>query len=84
VTYGGGSGIGYQDGWEYTFHIPTQEEVDQTLALMEVARPVTSGTDEVYSIISEEAEAYFKGQKTVDEVADIIQSRVKIYVSENS
>jgi hypothetical protein len=38
----------------------------------------------VYSIISEEAEAYFKGQKTVDEVADIIQSRVKIYVSENS
>jgi ABC-type glycerol-3-phosphate transport system substrate-binding protein len=84
ITIGGGGGVGYQDGWSYTYRTPTQEEVDQVLALMEVARPMGSAGDEIYNIINEEAEAYFKGQKSVDEVADIIQSRVKIYVSENS
>ena len=34
------------------------------------------------NIITEEAEAYFKGQKTLNEVADIIQSRATIYVNE--
>ncbi len=36
------------------------------------------------NIITEECESYFAGQKTAEEVADIIQSRTKIYVSENS
>jgi ABC-type glycerol-3-phosphate transport system substrate-binding protein len=40
--------------------------------------------DAVYNIIKEEAEAYFVGQKTLDEVVDIIQSRVEVYVSENN
>lgn len=34
-------------------------------------------------IISEEAQAFFKGDKSVDEVCDIIQSRVSTYVNEN-
>mgnify|MGYP000010603797 FL=1 len=34
------------------------------------------------NIITEEAEAYFKGQKTLNEVTDIIQSRATIYVNE--
>jgi hypothetical protein len=38
----------------------------------------------VQNIITEEAQAYFAGDKTVDEVTDIIQSRAQIYVSENS
>ena len=32
----------------------------------------------------EEAAAYFNGQKQAKDVADVIQSRVQIYVSENS
>lgn len=39
-------------------------------------------TDE-YRIIEEEAEAYFKGDKSLDEVCDVIQSRMKIFVSES-
>ena len=35
-------------------------------------------------IINEEADAYFTGQKSAADVAQIIQSRVSIYVSENS
>lgn len=83
MTYGGGSSIGYEDGWRYTFHIPTKEEVDLVVALMDLARPVSyNNDDEIMKIITEEAEAYYKGQKSADEVAGIIQSRIKIYVSE--
>ncbi len=38
--------------------------------------------EEINTIITEEAEAFFEGQKTVDEVASIIQSRASIYISE--
>ena len=55
------------------------------MELMNVAKPVSyNGNSEVLKIINEEAAAYFSGQKSVDEVASIIQSRIKIYVSENS
>lgn len=84
IVMNAGSGVGYEDGWEYTYRIPTQEEVDMVMELMESAQPVSTGNDEVINIITEEAAAYFKGQKSVDDVANIIQSRVNIYVSENS
>ena len=37
----------------------------------------------VYEIINEEAAAYFEGQKSANEVADIIQNRVANYIAEN-
>lgn len=84
VVMGGGGGFSYGDGWSYDYRIPTQEEVDLTMSLMETARPVSySQGDEVLNIISEEAAAFYQGQKSVDEVASVIQSRVKIYVGEN-
>ena len=39
--------------------------------------------DEIGNIITEEAKAYFSGQKSLDETADVIQNRVKTYVNEN-
>lgn len=83
IVMGGGSSIGYGD-WEYTYHVVTQEEVDRVLELIEVAKPVSVANQEIMTIITEEAEGFFQGQKTAAEVAAIIQSRVKIYVSENS
>ena len=38
---------------------------------------------QLYTIISEEAAAYFEGQKSASEVASIIQSRAQIYINEN-
>ena len=35
-------------------------------------------------IIQEEAAAFFAGDKTAEETADIIQSRVEIYLAEQS
>ena len=45
---------------------------------------VSEGMDEqILMIIKEEAAAYFAGQKSVDAVAGVIQSRVQLYVNEN-
>lgn len=84
IVMGGGSSVSYEDGWSYEYRIPTQEEVDLVLSLIEVAKPVSySQGDEVLNIINEEAEPFYKGQKSLDEVASVIQSRIKIYVGEN-
>ncbi len=61
----------------------TQEEVD---ALYNgLCRMKYSGIfdETVWNIVSEEAEAYFSGQKSVEAVMDVIQSRASLYVSEN-
>lgn len=71
------------DDWEYTYHVPTEEEVAKLWELIENAVPTYSSDPEINRIIEEEAEAYFQGQKTVDDVAGIIQSRVQVYVNEN-
>lgn len=39
--------------------------------------------NEISKIINEEVQGYFEGQKSAQEVANIIQSRVEIYVKEN-
>lgn len=72
------------DGWEYTYHAPTEEDIEIVKELIADAKPAAGTSDDVIQIIQEEAEAYFKGQKSVDEVVNIIQSRIQIFVSENS
>lgn len=85
IVSGGTSTIIYEDGWSYTYRIPTQEEVDTVLHLLEVSKPVPDlFGSKVTSIVTEEAEAFFKGQKTVEEAAGIIQSRVELFVSEGN
>lgn len=37
----------------------------------------------VRNIIAEDVEAYFEGSRTIEEVMDLIQGRVSLYVSEN-
>ena len=78
-----GMTISYSD-WEYTYRTASREEADLVLDLIAAAKPVSySEGNEVIAIINEEAEAYYQGQKTGDEVAEIIQSRIRVYVNEN-
>ncbi len=84
VVSGGTASIAYQDGWTYEYHAVTQAEVDEVLRLVETARPVSTIDDSILNIIQEEAAPFFKGQKSVEEAAAVIQSRVQIYVNENS
>lgn len=77
-----GMTISYSD-WVYTYHIPSREEVDLVLRLIEAAKPVSlSESGEAIQIINEEAEGYYQGQKTAEEAAEIIQSRIQIYINE--
>ena len=62
----------------------TQEQIDLMMNLLERVTVVERDWTEVVNIISEEADTYFAGQKTAQAAAEIIQSRVQIYISENS
>ena len=83
IPANGMSSISYGD-WEYTYHTPTKEEADLLRELVQIAKPAAGANEEINNIILEEAEAFYKGQKSVDDVAQVIQSRIQIYVSENS
>lgn len=74
---------GYDD-WETEIYAATKEQVDMIKSLIDVAKPAGMTDQTIFEMISEEAAAYFAGQKSAEEVAAVIQSRVEIYVSENS
>lgn len=74
----------YEDGWIIEFHALTQEEIDTVLELVKDAKPFYSvEEDDVVKIIGEEAPAYYRGQKSLEDVAEIIQNRVQLYVNEH-
>ncbi len=72
------------DNWEAEIYAATQEEVDLVKEMINIARPMGMNDETVFEMIKEEAQAFFSGQKSAKDVATIIQSRVSIYVSENS
>lgn len=68
------------------FYAATDEEVVRAKYLIDsIGNNMDICSEQkIFEIIIEEAEAYFEGQKSVDEVADIIQKRVQIYVDEKN
>lgn len=73
----------YLNGEEVPISLMTQEEVDEVVAFIKSVDQLYTNHQDLMNIISEEAAPYFTGQKSVKEVADIIQNRVQIYVNEN-
>lgn len=70
------------ESFETAYYAATQEEVD---TLKELIYSITGSETiglELQNIILEEAEAYFTGQKGLDETAAVIQNRVQIYLNE--
>lgn len=61
----------------------TQEQVDKVTQLVESTTRTFQWDTQFFEIISEEAAPFFEGQKTAQEVTQIIQSRVQMYVNEN-
>lgn len=61
----------------------TKEEATEFTEFLSSLTLVGSYDQSVSEIINEEAQAFFEGQKTAQQVADIIQSRVQLYISEN-
>ncbi len=84
-----GKEVEYDDTWyvgeqEVIITPMTDDEVKQVIGYFDTLNQLGTYNDAVDNIISEEADAYFSGQKSAEEVADIIQSRVQIYVNEIS
>lgn len=61
----------------------SQETVDQIVEFIQSVNRVAYYNSDIQDIISEEVGPFFEGQKTAQEVANIIQSRVQIYVNES-
>ena len=74
----------YIGGQEIMLTPMSQEELTEAMNFIKSLDQVYSNNDSVNNIITEEASAFYSGQKSAKEVADIIQSRVSIYVNENS
>ena len=81
------SGLTPEASWEkmsglWTAMKATQADYDQLMALYNAVESVFYTDEKVLEIVSDEAAAYFAGDKGLDECAAQIQSRVKLYVNE--
>lgn len=72
-----------QDGVEVEIEPINEEEAKQFYELVKATSKSNLWDEAIVSIISEEVEGYLAGQKSPEEVADIIQSRVSIYLNES-
>ena len=73
----------YINGEEILLPQLTQEQVDRIVSFVESVNKRGYYNEAISNIISEEAGAYFSGQKSAKDVAGVIQSRVQVYVNEN-
>lgn len=66
----------------FPYHPATDEDVEQVMSILNSATASGQRENTISSMIVEEAENYFAGSKTVDEVASLLQSRVSLYLGE--
>lgn len=60
----------------------TQEQVDRVREMIETAQPDIGMDEQIEAIIKDEAQAYFDGQKSAEDVAGLVQNRVQTYLDE--
>ena len=71
-----------ENGAEHYIYAMTQEQADEVMNVINTCTRVADYNSSIYDIVAEQAEAYFSGQKSVDDVARLIQSKANIYVNE--
>ena len=77
---------GYGDGLStmVIFDMTLNEtQADRFMELYNSIGPSQGADSELIGIIEEQADAYFAGDKSLEETADMIQRRVSLYVNEN-
>ena len=60
----------------------TQADIDRVLKILESVDTKAGVDENIVKIITEETGAFFEGQKSAPETAQIIQNRVKVYIAE--
>ena len=74
--------IWMENGGELEIYSMTQEQADKLWEAVTTCDKVWEEDEAIYSIVFEQAQAYYSGQKSAEEVARLIQSKVTIYVNE--
>ncbi len=75
-------GFWMENGEQVNIYAMTQEQADQLWEAVTTCDKVWEENDAIYNIVFEQAQAYYSGQKSAEEVARLIQSKVTIYVNE--
>lgn len=73
----------YYHGEEVPVPPMTQEQLERLVVHLESVKTTAFENDSIMNIISEEMGSFFAGDKKAEEVAKLIQNRVKLYVQEN-
>ena len=73
---------GWIGGTQILIEQLTEAQVEEFKAELNAGTPASGYDNEIMQIITEESEAFFTGDKTADEVAELIQNRVSIYLGE--
>lgn len=68
---------------ENTEILPSQEEVNELYEIINLSGGKFVFDTNIWEIIEEETEFYFGGEKTVQEVVEVIQNRVQNYINES-
>lgn len=63
---------------------PKQEDIDRMNEVIASANGIMSYNSSVLEIITEEASSYFNGSKPARDAAELIQTRVQLYLDENA
>ena len=69
---------------EVNVYAMTQEQADEILGLINATTAVYGYDESIMGIITDEAAPYFAGEKSLDDTFNMIQSRVNLYVAEQS
>ena len=76
----GGSSLG--NGIDFQIYAVSQPMADKLMEAINNTTRTTSANEEILKIVTEQAEAFFAGDKSAEEVAKLIQSKANIYVNE--
>lgn len=61
-----------------------EQDIDMVRSLMEIAQRPGAYNDDIYEILEEELKPLTSGDKSPEEVASVLQSRVSLYLAENN
>ena len=75
-------GFGWGSGEMVEIYAMTQEQADKLIELIESTEKVANYDSAIYEIVTEQAAAFFAGQKSAEEVAKLVQSKANIFVNE--
>ena len=80
----GGMGTAGEDGemFSFEFYGLTREQADRFLAMLEIAQPFPNFNNTVFEMVQNEAAPFFAGERSAEDTARIIQSKVSLYMAE--